>query len=93
MITKTVSIAAAFIAATIASTGLAQAAPDPDAGSAHGSADAAPAPQESARDLANDHRRFCRDRPSSGAVMPSRICRTRAQWARMGVRISASERP
>jgi hypothetical protein len=89
MTSKTIRAAGALIAAAIAFAGAAQAAPDAN-NAAAANAEAARGTGDGAQD-ANDRRRYCIERPSTGTMLPTRMCKTRAEWARIGVQIPSRQ--
>ncbi|MDQ8757962.1 hypothetical protein RCO27_17185 [Sphingosinicella sp. LHD-64] len=42
---------------------------------------------DAAGDAASDRRRYCIERPRTGTILTRPICKTRAQWARIGIEI------
>jgi hypothetical protein len=86
MISNSIRAAGAFVIAAVATAGFAQAAPrDPAATAA--TIGASGARQSGAQDSANDRRRYCIDGPSTGTMLSTRRCKTRAEWARVGIQI------
>lgn len=88
MTSKTIRAAGVLIAAMTAFAATAQAAPDANNGAAStASLEASRGARDGAQDAASDRRRYCIERPSTGTMLPTRVCKTRAEWARTGVQI------